>query len=70
MKNLFLMVALFPTIVSGQQNSNPAEVSNLKENYIKSIDNLTLNAAYTLANGAMTKAFELDKKVSIAIWIY
>lgn len=67
MKNLFLMVALFPTIVSGQQNSNPAEVSNLKENYIKAIDNLTLDAAYTLANRAMTKAFELDKKVSIAI---
>lgn len=61
------MVALFPTIVSGQQNSTPAEGSSLKENYIKSIDNLTLNAAYTLANRAMTKAFELDKKVSIAI---
>ena len=67
MKNLFLILALIPIIVSGQQNSNPTEISILNDSYIKSIDNLTLDAAYILNNRAMAKASELDKNVSVAI---
>lgn len=67
MKNLLLILALIPIIVCGQQKSNPTELSNLNGSYIKSIDNLTLDAAYALSNRAMKKAFELDKNVSIAV---
>ena len=67
MKNLLLLVALIPIIVSGQQNSNPTEIPYPNDRYIKSIDNLTLDAAYTLTNRAMKKALEMDKNVSIAI---
>lgn len=67
MKNLLLVILLIPFIVSGQQNSNPKEVSKLNDNYIKSIDNLTLDAAYILTNQAMKKALELDKNVAIAV---
>jgi uncharacterized protein GlcG (DUF336 family) len=67
MKNLLLVLALIPIIVSGQQNSNPTQVSNLNDSYIKSIDNLTLDAAYELSNRAMKKALELDKNVAIAV---
>lgn len=67
MKNLLLVLALIPIIVSGQQNSNPTQVSNQNDSYIKSIDNLTLDAAYALSNRAMKKALELDKNVAIAV---
>ena len=67
MKNLLLVLALAPIIVSGQQNSNPAEISIRNKSYIRSIDNLTLDAAYILTNKAISKASELDKNVSIAI---
>jgi uncharacterized protein GlcG (DUF336 family) len=67
MKNLLLVVALIPLIVSGQQKSNPTELSNLNDRFIKSIDNLTLDAAYMVSHRAMEKAFELDKNVSIAV---
>jgi uncharacterized protein GlcG (DUF336 family) len=67
MKNLLLVILLIPIIVSGQQNSNPKEISKLNDNYIKSIDNLTLDAAYILTNQAMKKALELDKNVAIAV---
>lgn len=67
MKNLLLVLAFIPIIVSGQQNSNSKEISKPNNSYIKSIDNLTLDAAYVLTNRAMKKAFELDKNVSIAV---
>ena len=67
MKNLLLVLSLIPIIVRGQQNSNPTELSKLNHSYIKSIDNLTLDAAYTLSNRAMKKAHELDKNVAIAV---
>ncbi|EIA08796.1 heme-binding protein [Flavobacterium frigoris] len=67
MKNLLLVLAFIPIIGSGQHNSNPKEISKLNDSYIKSIDNLTLDAAYILTNRVMKKAFELDKNVSIAV---
>jgi uncharacterized protein GlcG (DUF336 family) len=67
MKNLLLVIALIPFIVNGQQNSNTKETATYNNNYIKSIDNLTLDAAYILTNLAMKKAVELDKKVSMAV---
>lgn len=67
MRNLLLVVAFIPILVSEQQNSIPKEISNLNQNYIKSNDNLTLDAAQVLTNRAMKKALELDKKVSIAV---
>ena len=67
MKYLQLVLAIIPIIVSGQQNSKPTEISNPNDSYIKSIDNLTLDAAYILTNRATAKASELDKNVSIAI---
>lgn len=67
MKNLLLALIFVPFIVSGQQNSNPHQIENLNSSYIKSIDNLTLDAAYILSNQAMKKAHELGKNVSIAV---
>lgn len=67
MKNLLLILAIFPIIVHGQQNSNTKELSPSNNNYVKSVDNLTLDAAYILTNRAMEKAVELDKKVSMAV---
>lgn len=67
MKNFLLVLAFIPIIVSEQQNLNPKEISKRNDSYIKSIDNLTLDAAYILTNRAMKKAIELNKNVSIAI---
>lgn len=67
MKNLLLVLSFIPIIVCGQQNSKSTELSNPNHRYIKSIDNLTLDAAYTLSNRAMKKAHELDKNVAIAV---
>ncbi len=67
MKNLLLAIALTPIILYGQQNSNIKEKSTSYNNYIKSVDNLTLDAAYILTHRAMEKAIELDKNVSIAV---
>lgn len=67
MKNLLLALVFIPIIAIGQQNSNPKEVTKLNVSYIKSIDNLTLDAAYLLTNRAMKKAVELDKNVSMAV---
>lgn len=67
MKNLLFVLAFIPIMVSGQQNLNRKEISKRDDSYIKSIDNLTLDAAYILTNRAMKKAIELDKNVSIAI---
>lgn len=67
MRNLLLALVFIPIITSGQQNSKPLEISKSNDSYIKSIDNLTLDAAYILSNRAMKKASELDKNVSIAV---
>ena len=67
MKKLLLALILIPIIAVGQQNSSPKEISKQNESYIKSIDSLTLDAAYILTNRAMKKAFELDKNISIAV---
>lgn len=67
MKNLLLVLSFIPIIVCGQQNSKPTKLSELNHSYIKSIDNLTLDAAYTLSSRAMKKAHELDKNVAIAV---
>jgi uncharacterized protein GlcG (DUF336 family) len=67
MKISLLILAIFPIIVSGQQNSNTKETATYNNNYIKSVDNLTLDGAYFVANRAMKKATELDKEVAIAV---
>lgn len=67
MKTLLLALILIPFMVSGQPNPNPKEISKTNDSYIKSIDNLTLDAAYILTKRATEKASEFDKKVSIAI---
>lgn len=67
MKNLLLAFALFPIMVCGQQNSNPSQSEKLNNRYVKSIDNLTLDAALVLSHKAIKKADELDTVVSIAI---
>lgn len=67
MKILLLVVALIPFMVNGQQNANAKNIAAFSNNYIKSIDNLTVDAAYILTKRATEKASEFDKKVSIAI---
>lgn len=67
MRKLLFVLAFIPIIVSGQQNPNPKEIAGQNHSYIKSIDNLTLDAAYVLTNRAMKKAVELNKNVSIAV---
>lgn len=67
MKILLLILAIFPVIVHGQQNSTTKGIATYTNTYIKSVDNLTLDAATILTNRAMKKATELDKEVSIAV---
>lgn len=67
MKNLLLLIATIPFITNAQKNPNLKEVATYEKNYIKSVENLTLDAAYLLTDKALKKANEINKNVSIAI---
>ena len=58
---------LTSTIGFGQSKAEPADVQLSMSEYIKSSDNLTLEAALELTMRASRTASLLDKKVSVAI---
>lgn len=67
MKILFIFLTLIPILSNAQKNTEIKEVLLEKNSYIKTIDNLTLDAAYILTKRATEKATALGKKVTIAI---
>lgn len=67
MKTLFIFLTLIPILSNAQKNTEIKEVLLEKNSYIKTIDNLTLDAAYILTKRATEKATALGKKVTIAI---
>ena len=67
MKTLFIFLTLIPIVSNAQKNTEIKEVLLEKNSYIKTIDNLTLDAAYILTKRATEKATALGKKVTIAI---
>ena len=67
MKTLFIFLTLIPILSNAQKNTEIKEVLLEKNSYIKTIDNLTLDAAYVLTKRATEKATALGKKVTIAI---
>lgn len=67
MKILFIFLTLIPILSNAQKNTEIKEVLLEKNSYIKTIDNLTLDAAYILTKRATKKATALGKKVTIAI---
>ncbi|RKS92650.1 uncharacterized protein GlcG (DUF336 family) [Flavobacterium limicola] len=67
MKILFIFLTLIPILSNAQKNTEIKQVLLEKNSYIKTIDNLTLDAAYILTKRATEKATALGKKVTIAI---
>lgn len=67
MKILFIFLTLISIVSNAQKNTEIKEVLLEKNSYIKTIDNLTLDAAYILTKRATEKATALGKKVTIAI---
>ena len=67
MKNIFLFLALIPMIGFGQTKVDSKKQILPINSYVKSIDNLTLEAAFELTNRVTKFAETLNKKVTIAI---
>lgn len=67
MKILSLLFIFATSTCIGQVNSEKKTQKNPVEKYIKSIDNLTLEAAYELTKRASETANSLNKKVTITI---
>jgi uncharacterized protein GlcG (DUF336 family) len=67
MKTIFLFTALIASVCHGQKQSNPKTALYPIEAYVKSVDNLTLDAAFELTKRVTKTADSLDKKVTIAI---
>lgn len=67
MKNILLVILIFSTVSYSQ---NKVESKNLEptiDTYVKSVDNLTLEAALELTKRVSQTATSLNKNVSIAI---
>lgn len=67
MKTILFVFALYSVVCFGQLDGANKKTLPSIENYVKSVDNLTLEAAFELTNRANQFAQSLDKKVSIAI---
>ena len=67
MKTILLFLAMLPVFCFGQNDSNTQKMQLKKRNYVKSVENLTLEGALELSKLAFESASNLDKKVSIAI---
>ncbi len=67
MKTLFLFLAMIPLSSFAQNNTDNLKKQLPKSSYIKSFDNLTLEAAFQLSKIAVASAAALNKNVSIAI---
>ena len=67
MKTIYLVLLLLPTVFFGQNKNAPTKAPLSINNYIKSVDNLTLDAALELNKRVTEAADALNKKVTIAI---
>ncbi len=67
MKNIFLIMMAVSTLCSAQNNTDTKKSQASIDTYVKSVDNLTLEAALELNKRVTKAATLLDKKVSIAI---
>lgn len=62
MKKLLIILILLPLLNFGQQNS-----AAQAQNYVKSVENLTIEGAFELTRLATNSAAAINKNVSIAI---
>lgn len=67
MKTIYLLLVLLPTVFFGQNKVPATKAPFSINNYIKSVDNLTLEAALELNKRVTESADALNKKVTIAI---
>lgn len=67
MKTLFFLLLFIPTLLFAQSKETASKNNPTITSFVKSVDNLTLDAAIELAKRVTTKATSLDKKVTIAI---
>lgn len=67
MKNIVILITLITTVSFGQNFSDSKKLQLPSDTYVKSVDNLTLEAALELTKRVTKTASALDKKVSIAI---
>ena len=67
MKIQFLFLLLSSSICFGQKNTDIKKLLLPIDNYVKSVNNLTLEASLELANRVTKAASLLDKKISLAI---
>lgn len=67
MKKIVILITLITTVSFGQNTGEVKKQQLLIDTYVKSVDNLTLEAAFELTKRVTKTAFSLDKKVSIAI---
>lgn len=67
MKKAILIFVLLPTLLLAQKKEESKIAVSATSNYVKSVDNLTLEAAFELHNRVTKAAATLDKKVAIAI---
>lgn len=67
MKNLLLLLILFSSFSLAQNNKGNVIEKQSIETYVRSVDNLTLEAAFELNRRATMTADSLHKKVTIAI---
>ena len=67
MKNLFLFIAMLPIFGFGQIKLETKKTQTSTNSYIKSVDNLTLDAAFEITKRVTEKATSLNKNVAIAV---
>ena len=67
MKTLFFLLLFIPSLIFAQGEKTTYKNNPTITSFVKSVDNLTLEAAIELAKKVTTKATGLDKKVTIAI---
>lgn len=67
MKTLFFLLLFIPSLIFAQSKETPSKNNPTITSFVKSVDNLTLEAAIELAKRVTTKATNFDKKVTIAI---
>ncbi len=67
MKALYLLLLIIPTLGFSQSKTDSKKISSTTTQYIKSVDNLTLDAALELSKRVTDVATTMNKKVSIAI---
>ena len=62
MKTIYLVLLLLPTVFFGQNKNAPTKAPLSINNYIKSVDNLTLDAALEVNKRVTEAADALNKK--------